>query len=73
MEESQETHIIETPSAEPKLEEISESPDHLLLLKLWQREEDLRPLRIGQTKAHLDSLKCEVFHICSASSATPST
>ncbi|KAK1278870.1 hypothetical protein QJS04_geneDACA003485 [Acorus gramineus] len=33
MAESKETHIIEIPSIEPKLEEIFESPDHLLLLK----------------------------------------
>ncbi|KAK1293119.1 hypothetical protein QJS10_CPB17g00327 [Acorus calamus] len=71
MAEPQETHIIEIPSAEPKLDhhplkEISESPGHLLLLKLWQREEDLRSLRIGHTETHLDSLKREVFRLCSA-------
>ncbi|XP_058114652.1 uncharacterized protein LOC131257782 [Magnolia sinica] len=47
------------------LMEISESPGHLLLLKLWQREEDLFSHRIALKETRLDAIKHEVFQLCS--------
>ncbi|CAA6672387.1 unnamed protein product [Spirodela intermedia] len=46
------------------LAEISQSPGHLLLLKLWQREEDLLGRRIAAGETLLDSTKREVFRLC---------
>ncbi|KAI4388555.1 hypothetical protein MLD38_000874 [Melastoma candidum] len=46
------------------LMEISQSPGHLLLLKLWQREENLFNRRIGLKETRLDSIKREIFHLC---------
>lgn len=46
------------------LMEISQSPGHLLLLKLWQREEDLFGQRIALKEARLDGIKREVFQLC---------
>ncbi|KAL5981316.1 hypothetical protein ACLOJK_015371 [Asimina triloba] len=46
------------------LMEISESPGHLLLLKLWQREEDLFGHRIALKESRLDAIKREVFQLC---------
>lgn len=46
------------------LMEISESPGHLLLLKLWQREEDLFGRRIALKETRLDSIKRELFQLC---------
>ncbi|KAF6143878.1 hypothetical protein GIB67_009859 [Kingdonia uniflora] len=43
--------------------EISQSPGHLLLLKLWQREEDLFGRRISMKETRLDSIKCEIFQL----------
>ncbi|KAK9070633.1 hypothetical protein SSX86_011035 [Deinandra increscens subsp. villosa] len=44
--------------------EISESPGHLLLLKLLQREEDLSGRRIARKETRLDTLRREVFQLC---------
>lgn len=44
--------------------EISQSPGHLLLLKLWQREEHLFARRIALNESKLDSLRQEIFHLC---------
>ncbi|GMI63858.1 hypothetical protein like AT5G56120 [Hibiscus trionum] len=72
MAEMADTHIVEIPVDEEKLSsalatitaiqkhplmEISQSPGHLLLLKLWQREEDLFGRR-------MDSIKREMFQLC---------
>ncbi|MQM21020.1 hypothetical protein Taro_054051 [Colocasia esculenta] len=46
------------------LTEISQSPGHLLLLKLWQREEDLFGRRIGAMEIRLEETKREVFRLC---------
>lgn len=46
------------------LMEISESPGHLLLLKLWQREEDLFGRRISQRETRLDTIRSEIFYLC---------
>lgn len=46
------------------LMEISESPGHLLLLKLWQREEDFFGRRIVLKQTRLDSIKRELFQLC---------
>lgn len=46
------------------LTEISKSPGHLLLLKLWQREEDLSGRRIAAREARMDSIRREIFQIC---------
>ncbi|KAF5454824.1 hypothetical protein F2P56_024461 [Juglans regia] len=45
------------------LMEISESPDHLLLLKLSQREEDLFGQCIALKQTRLDSIKRELFQL----------
>lgn len=47
------------------LTEISASPGHLLLLKLWQREEELLASRIGAKETKLDAIKREAFKLCS--------
>ena len=46
------------------LMEISQSPGHLLLLKLWQREEDLFGRRISLKESRMDSIKREIFQLC---------
>ncbi|KAH9804509.1 hypothetical protein KPL71_002154 [Citrus sinensis] len=46
------------------LMEISQSPGHLLLLKLWQREEDLFGRRISLKESRMDSSKREIFQLC---------
>ncbi|KAI3673917.1 hypothetical protein L6452_40048 [Arctium lappa] len=46
------------------LMEISESPGHLLLLKLWQREEDLFGRRIARKETRMDTLTREIFQLC---------
>ncbi|GMP64885.1 hypothetical protein CsSME_00025937 [Camellia sinensis var. sinensis] len=46
------------------LSEISQSPGHLLLLKLWQREEDLFGRRIAMKEIRLDSIKTETTQLC---------
>ncbi|CAL0301737.1 unnamed protein product [Lupinus luteus] len=47
------------------LTEISESPGHLLLLKLYQREENLFAQHIASKETRLYSIKSELFHLCS--------
>lgn len=73
----EETHIIEISTCQTQeqkqlicldehpLKEISASPGHLLLLKLWQREEDIISQRIGIVETHLDGIKRETFRLCS--------
>ncbi|KAF5771958.1 hypothetical protein HanRHA438_Chr13g0582291 [Helianthus annuus] len=46
------------------LMEISDSPGHLLLLRLSQREEDLSGRIIVGKERRLDTLKREVFQLC---------
>ncbi|XP_048323570.1 uncharacterized protein LOC107417076 [Ziziphus jujuba] len=46
------------------LMEISGSPGHLLLLKLWQREEDLFGRRIALKETRMGSIKQEIFQLC---------
>ncbi|KAK9091238.1 hypothetical protein Sjap_024415 [Stephania japonica] len=46
------------------LMEISESPGHLLLLKLWQRQEDLLARRVAIKETRLDSVRSDAFHSC---------
>ncbi|KAJ9187122.1 hypothetical protein P3X46_002616 [Hevea brasiliensis] len=46
------------------LTEISHSPGHLLLLKLWQREEDLFCRRIAVKESRMDSTRREIFQLC---------
>lgn len=49
---------------EHPLSQISESSGHLLLLKLWQRDEHLFGLRIGQRETKLECLKQQIFQLC---------
>ncbi|KAJ0047197.1 hypothetical protein Pint_03658 [Pistacia integerrima] len=46
------------------LTEISQSPGHLLLLKLWQRDEDLFGRRIALKESRMDSIRREMFQLC---------
>ncbi|KAL3734543.1 hypothetical protein ACJRO7_023833 [Eucalyptus globulus] len=46
------------------LMEISRSPGHLLLLKLWQREEALFGRQAALKEARLDSARREIFQLC---------
>ncbi|KAL8215671.1 hypothetical protein R6Q57_022508 [Mikania cordata] len=46
------------------LMEISESPGHLLLLKLWQREEHLFGGRITRKETRINALRSEIFNLC---------
>ncbi|CAN6693255.1 unnamed protein product [Malus baccata var. baccata] len=46
------------------LMEISESPGHLLLLKLWRREEDLFARCIAGKESRMDSIRREIFQLC---------
>ena len=46
------------------LTEISESPGHLLLLKLWRREEDLFGRRIARRETRMDLIRREIFQFC---------
>ncbi|GAB4845856.1 hypothetical protein Ancab_024860 [Ancistrocladus abbreviatus] len=46
------------------LMEISQSPGHLLLLKLWQREEDLSARRTAIKETRMDSIRREIFQLC---------
>ncbi|WCJ32512.1 hypothetical protein M5689_013932 [Euphorbia peplus] len=76
MAEMRDTHIVEIPVYEEyeqkqicaiqnhPLSEISHSPGHLLLLKLWQREEDLFGRRIAIKENRMNSIKSELFEIC---------
>lgn len=44
-------------------EEIADSRGHLLLLKLWQRDEEVIARRIEVKESRIDSIKKEVFHL----------
>ncbi|KAG8385950.1 hypothetical protein BUALT_Bualt03G0098500 [Buddleja alternifolia] len=46
------------------LAEISQSPGHFLLLKLWQREEDLFGRRMSRKESRKDSIGREIFQLC---------
>ncbi|CAI9756775.1 unnamed protein product [Fraxinus pennsylvanica] len=46
------------------LTEISQSPGHFLLLKLWQREDDLFGRRIAMKEKRMDSIRREIFQLC---------
>ncbi|KAF5727875.1 hypothetical protein HS088_TW21G00014 [Tripterygium wilfordii] len=46
------------------LMEISQSPGHLLLLKLWQREEDLFGRVVAAKESRMDSIRRELFQLC---------
>ncbi|XP_076942555.1 uncharacterized protein LOC143612453 [Bidens hawaiensis] len=46
------------------LMEISESPGHLLLLKLWERDEHLFSGCLVTHETRLDTLKSEIFSLC---------
>ncbi|ERN04390.1 hypothetical protein AMTRI_Chr13g84680 [Amborella trichopoda] len=64
-EEHQKPHLSATASStQHPLHEISESPGHLLLLKLWQREEDLFAHRIAIKETRIDTTRREVFQLC---------
>ncbi|XP_077224980.1 uncharacterized protein LOC143858211 [Tasmannia lanceolata] len=80
MADSKDTHIVEIPIDEEHqqrklsngisviqhhpLMEISQSPGHLLLLKLWQREEEIFARKIALKETQLDNIKREVFQLC---------
>ncbi|XP_010670697.2 uncharacterized protein LOC104887689 [Beta vulgaris subsp. vulgaris] len=80
MPNSKETHIVEIPVHQENYQnqqtktaiiiqqhpmmEISQSPGHLLLLKLWQREELLFTRRILLNETKLDHLRREIFQLC---------
>lgn len=77
MAESKDAHIVEIPVDEEHqqrksvsamqhhpLTEISESPGHILLLKLWQREEDLFGRRIAIKETRMDTIRRENFQLC---------
>ncbi|XAR67313.1 hypothetical protein NMG60_11002020 [Bertholletia excelsa] len=80
MADSKDTHIVEIPVVEEEhrrqdpifaavhhhpLAEISASPGHLLLLKLWQREEDLSSRRISLKESTMNALNREIFQLSS--------
>ncbi|CAA3005209.1 RNA polymerase II elongation factor ELL3 isoform 1 [Olea europaea subsp. europaea] len=46
------------------LTEISQSPGHFLLLKLWQREDDIFGRRIAMKEKRMDSIRREIFQLC---------
>ncbi|KAL8462062.1 hypothetical protein ACS0TY_032416 [Phlomoides rotata] len=46
------------------LAEISQSPGHFLLLKLWQREEDLFGRRMSRKESRKDGIRREIFQLC---------
>uniref|UniRef100_A0A0R0J6M0 Transmembrane protein n=1 Tax=Glycine max TaxID=3847 RepID=A0A0R0J6M0_SOYBN len=58
------SNMIEAIEDHP-LTEISESPGHLLLLKLWQREEELFSKRIAHKETRMDTIKAELFQLSS--------
>ncbi|EPS57642.1 hypothetical protein M569_17175 [Genlisea aurea] len=61
----QDEHVVEI--QHHPLAEISRSPGHLLLLKLWQREEDLIGRRVASKEARKDAIGCEIFRLCCSS------
>lgn len=59
--------IVEDPIAviqHHPLMEISRSQGHLLLLKLWQREEDLLSRRMAVKETRMDSFRADIFRLC---------
>ncbi|CAL1365736.1 unnamed protein product [Linum trigynum] len=64
-EEQRQLLVVATAIQNHPLTEISCSPGHLLLLKLWQREEELSGRRIAAKESRLDSIKREIFQLCS--------
>ncbi|TVU05350.1 hypothetical protein EJB05_48509, partial [Eragrostis curvula] len=48
------------------LEEIAASAGHLLLLKLWQREEDRLGRRACALEARMDAARRDAFYLCAA-------
>ncbi|KAK1406917.1 hypothetical protein QVD17_38526 [Tagetes erecta] len=59
-------HVIEilVDLQDHPLMEISESPGHLLLLKLWEREQHLFGGRIALKETRIDALRSEIFNLC---------
>ena len=49
-----------------RLGEIAASEGHLLLLKLWQREEDRLGRRACALEAHMDAARRDAFYLCAA-------
>ncbi|MCL7041469.1 hypothetical protein MKW94_003630 [Papaver nudicaule] len=46
------------------LMEMSQSPGHFLLLKLWQREEDMFGRRVTMKETRMDNFKSKIFQLC---------
>ncbi|XP_057765372.1 uncharacterized protein LOC130986102 [Salvia miltiorrhiza] len=77
-ESKEDAHVVEIPVDEEHrhkaacsaamqshpLAEISRSPGHFLLLKLWQREEDLFGRRMSRKESRMDTMRREIFHLC---------
>ncbi|XP_052185666.1 uncharacterized protein LOC127797126 [Diospyros lotus] len=61
---AEETQIPAAAMQHHPLAEISQSGGHLLLLKLWQREEELSGRRIGSKEARTDAVRGEIFQLC---------
>ncbi|PIN19567.1 hypothetical protein CDL12_07766 [Handroanthus impetiginosus] len=77
MAETKDAHIVEIPVDEEHqkklfsaaiqhhpLAEISQSPGHFLLLKLWQREEDIFSRRMSRKESRKDAIGREIFQLC---------
>ncbi|KAL3851082.1 hypothetical protein ACJIZ3_012964 [Penstemon smallii] len=80
MAETKNSHIVEIPIDEEHqqkllsamttaiqhhpLAEISQSPGHFLLLKLWQRQEHFFGRRISRKESKMDSIGRELFQLC---------
>ena len=71
-----ESHVVEIPVDEEKqsslpysspakqpLEEIGDSKGHLLLLKLWQRDEELIAHHMEVKESRIDSINKEIFQL----------
>ncbi|PIN24406.1 hypothetical protein CDL12_02860 [Handroanthus impetiginosus] len=77
MAETKDAHIVEIPVDEEHqqklisvaiqhhpLAEISKSPGHFLLLKLWKREEDIFGRRMSRKESRKDGIGREIFQLC---------
>lgn len=77
MAESKDAHVVVIPVDEEHrqkatsaamqghpLAEISRSPGHFLLLKLWQREEELFGRRMWRKESRMDTIGREIFQLC---------
>ena len=62
-EEQKVRNALTTLSQHPMME-ISQSPGHLLLLKLWQREEDMFARRSSIKESRMDSIRGDIFQLC---------